>query len=438
MNNPFSKLWTLVTVSGATGLLLGGTGAMYAPEAIDKIRARGTDDSLPESDEDAGPQPEAELPVADVSDNMSFGEAFAAARAEVGPGGVFYWHGGIYGTYYKEEWAAMSDGEKAEFGEQAYGMFPEPQEGMDAVRPLDVEALHAHHVQQDASNPVPPEVADEGQAPKVQGPQEESEAPSGPDSTVINPGMYNGHYAAEVDVDGDNIPDYLYIDQDDSGDLSDADLVIDKSGNVTTLGGEYLGKIQTDDNVDLDMASKEPQVVDSYVLEGHLAAEVDLDGDKKADILVVDQDDSKDLSENDIMIDKDGNVATIGGEYLGNVKKGMDMAGNYEASSDPNANDGGMTADGTDDGDDDVHIVGYGEYDGHLTMELDTRGDGMTDSVIIDVDDNGVVSSNDVLVTDEGDASTLGDLGIIEAENSDLDDLDTDNPIDGSDGSVYL
>ncbi len=51
-----------------------------------------------------------------VSDDMSFGEAFAAARAEVGAGGVFEWHGGLYGTYYADEWNSMSGAEKAEYG----------------------------------------------------------------------------------------------------------------------------------------------------------------------------------------------------------------------------------------------------------------------------------------------------------------------------------
>jgi len=37
------------------------------------------------------------------SDDMSFSDAFAAAREEVGPGGVFMWHGNAYNTFYAEE-----------------------------------------------------------------------------------------------------------------------------------------------------------------------------------------------------------------------------------------------------------------------------------------------------------------------------------------------
>ncbi len=38
-----------------------------------------------------------------VNDDMSFEEAFVAARAELGPGGLFAWHGQIYATFYGSE-----------------------------------------------------------------------------------------------------------------------------------------------------------------------------------------------------------------------------------------------------------------------------------------------------------------------------------------------
>ncbi len=53
--------------------------------------------------------------VAQVDDEMTFSEAFAEARQQVGPGGVFEWHGKVYGTYYKTEWEQMSGNERAEW-----------------------------------------------------------------------------------------------------------------------------------------------------------------------------------------------------------------------------------------------------------------------------------------------------------------------------------
>ena len=55
------------------------------------------------------------VPVAQVDDEATFAEAFADARAQVGPGGVFEWRGNVYNTYYEEEWDKMSAEERAEF-----------------------------------------------------------------------------------------------------------------------------------------------------------------------------------------------------------------------------------------------------------------------------------------------------------------------------------
>ena len=80
-----------------------------------------TDASTPENVQET-PQPEDVLlatdegvRVAQVNDNVSFGEAFADARAQVGPGGIFEWHGRVYGTYYEEEWNNMSAEERAQY-----------------------------------------------------------------------------------------------------------------------------------------------------------------------------------------------------------------------------------------------------------------------------------------------------------------------------------
>ncbi|GHT29260.1 hypothetical protein AGMMS49574_05540 [Bacteroidia bacterium] len=64
-------------------------------------------------------------PEAHVSDDLSFGEAFAAARAEVGPGGTFEWHGKEYGTYYKDEWDNMDPGERNQYW-ASVGLKPHP------------------------------------------------------------------------------------------------------------------------------------------------------------------------------------------------------------------------------------------------------------------------------------------------------------------------
>lgn len=57
------------------------------------------------------------VPVAS-SVSGSFSEAFSAARREIGPGGVFSWHGNLYSTYTSDEWGRMTPEQQAAFGER--------------------------------------------------------------------------------------------------------------------------------------------------------------------------------------------------------------------------------------------------------------------------------------------------------------------------------
>ncbi|MPR32316.1 hypothetical protein [Salmonirosea aquatica] len=50
-----------------------------------------------------------------VREPMPFGEAYAAAREEVGPGGIFSWHGQVYNTYTVKEWQGLSLEQRREF-----------------------------------------------------------------------------------------------------------------------------------------------------------------------------------------------------------------------------------------------------------------------------------------------------------------------------------
>lgn len=50
-------------------------------------------------------------------DDMTFEEAFAAARQSMGAGKTFTWHGGLYNTFHEEELNAMSTAERLAFVE---------------------------------------------------------------------------------------------------------------------------------------------------------------------------------------------------------------------------------------------------------------------------------------------------------------------------------
>lgn len=113
--------WKSAAVGAGTGLLIGGVSTVLMgmkkaddPNNDNEGNADGNHKenlSNPEWVDD-------NITVAtSVNDDMTFNEAFAAARAEVGPGGCFEWHGNVYGTYTAEEWNHMTAEERAEWSD---------------------------------------------------------------------------------------------------------------------------------------------------------------------------------------------------------------------------------------------------------------------------------------------------------------------------------
>lgn len=114
-NNTAAK----VAVGAGTGVVVGALAAT--------LMSMGRGDGPDQEDDKAGDgdsgtkvgaevYTDGEIEVAhNVNDSMSFSEAFAAARQEVGPGGCFEWHGQVYGTYTANEWNTMSAGEKQDY-----------------------------------------------------------------------------------------------------------------------------------------------------------------------------------------------------------------------------------------------------------------------------------------------------------------------------------
>ena len=109
-----------ITVAAFAG---GMATRLFSPmKVFPSVSAEGIMDSVSQTDE-SEPAPEAsahlvghDMAVAsEVNDSLSFSEAFAAARQETGPGGLFVWHGNTYGTYYKNEWDAMSQEEQDQY-----------------------------------------------------------------------------------------------------------------------------------------------------------------------------------------------------------------------------------------------------------------------------------------------------------------------------------
>ena len=232
--------WKHVSLGGITGILM-GAGLMYAGQAVAATKPEGVaTEEIP--DEAAQQQTtgasETALPVAQMHNDLSFGEAFAAARAEVGPGGVFIWHGGIYNTYTADEWNAMTPEQKNDFAHQVN---PEVR-AHDIPTPTDA---HPDVSVQPVAEAEAQTVSDTGDVHVVEQ-QIAQNFDMGEDVHIVGYANAEGHLVVGYDTTGDGQADIAIIDID--GDLrpSDADVIMDREGNMATLG--ELNNEQPDPN----------------------------------------------------------------------------------------------------------------------------------------------------------------------------------------------
>lgn len=272
----------------------------------------------PESEPEPEPTPEPivghNMPVAHgVNDNMSFNEAFAAARHEVGPGGLFEWHGQVYGTYYGNEWDAMSEADRDQYwadvnqtgfvahngGNGSYG----GNEGSDTSI---AEAYH--HDSTPVEQPIDPQ---------------DPTALNIDSSRVIEQYDLDGDGAADValvDVNDNDIPDVIMDTTGDGQfDTLVVDPIVDDEGNLL-LNDDSVHEFDqiaivdhNDAPVEVEPGMVGPEPFEAGVLtfnESEVYDSADLDGDGNPDALIVDADGNESL---DLVLDTtgDGNLDTL-------------------------------------------------------------------------------------------------------------------------------
>ncbi len=236
--------WAVVSVAGVAALALGG-GAAYAASQLSQ------DQSTDSKAEDPAHQTGAHEQAADhasVSEDLTFSEAFSAARAQVGPGGVFTWHGQLYGTYTQTEWNAMSDQEKANFAQAATtqgATHSQDVHAQPAATTQHIVVEHVHHVVNDAqpegnahhattTHETPtttPATHTTPTATTIADP-----VPEDNDIHIVGRGEVQGHYAVLYDTDNDQEGDVAVVDINDNHRWDEEDVVITRGGEMVTLG----------------------------------------------------------------------------------------------------------------------------------------------------------------------------------------------------------
>ena len=96
----------------------------------------------PTSDDD---ESEDVFKIIDESSELSFEEAFNDAREQLGPGGAFRWHGGVYNTYTEEEWKNLSQEERDAYNEKVRPLLTD--EDQMAENYHHVSSGHSEHIQ---------------------------------------------------------------------------------------------------------------------------------------------------------------------------------------------------------------------------------------------------------------------------------------------------
>lgn len=269
--------WKPVTIGGLTGILM-GAGTMYAIQSV-------------ASENGVDPVANDMLQVANPADGLSFRQAFDAARAEVGPGGVFRWHGNIYNTYTEEEWKAMSEQEHEQFAQRVK---PE-------VSPADIDTRQVVNVSPsvegteddvqiaDNQSEASPDEGDQvGSQYAYANPESHSSednqqvAASEPQATEdddvrvigfghveVAEGRYvaveevdiNGQRVAIIDVDLDNVPDFAMSDLNHNQQLDEGEIIDLHTGESVAFTNEHdssddtLGEMAQDVSQPIDDGS---------------------------------------------------------------------------------------------------------------------------------------------------------------------------------------
>lgn len=212
-----SPLWQSVLVGGVPGILIGSAGTIGVEAIANSSSAEEQGEAIQE--EATTMETVTEIHEAhSVTDEMSFSEAFASARAEVGPGGAFSWRGHVYGTYRGDdpEWQEMSDEDRAAHSQdilsQVHAAPYTPTENEPEIVPApapedssEIEDVNPVAETAEDANDIDVHILGVG-------------AVQAPDGSVaqVGVGTIDDHAAVFADTDGDDVVDTVLIDANDN------------------------------------------------------------------------------------------------------------------------------------------------------------------------------------------------------------------------------
>lgn len=237
------------------GILLGSVASFLSGSAI--VDPNDPDTPTPQPNNGggvvSGDQPEwtdGNVGVATtVNDDMSFSQAFAAARAEVGPGGAFEWRGNVYSTYYAEEWESLTPEERQEFNEHFIWSNHDASESQTAQTTEEVEVVST-----EPANATPAAVVEDSYEPEVEILGVVHDDESGANVGVMT---VDNQEVILIDVDNSGSFDYMASDLNNDGqftqnelaDISDQNITVDQFESAVANDALYASTDGTPDYV---------------------------------------------------------------------------------------------------------------------------------------------------------------------------------------------
>ena len=248
--------WKSVLIGGIPGVMLGAVGGAAAANLGNESQPA---DEAPQDSavEENGPE------LIHSEEGQTFAEAFAEAREELGPGGVFEWNGNYYNTFYQNEWDAMSDDEKEEFLQSFYtSLNDDPSQGESPVTVTPGDGPSGINVNVAVNVSASVTTTDPGGELVIEEPWDEPEihiisvhedvTEDGILVTSVD-AVVDGQDAMIVDVDGDGVMDEMSIDYNGDGDFS-----ADETANIEEIG---LTVDELNDMVDASCGSDPSELI---------------------------------------------------------------------------------------------------------------------------------------------------------------------------------
>ena len=253
-----NNLWKSVVIGGVSGIVLGGAATAAVAATKNHLLAEDENNGANQNGGNGTVHVDESVPVAQVSDDMSFSEAFHAARVQVGPGGVFVWHGQVYGTFTEEEWNSMTPAEQTAFGNRVHVQYDDSAHTSEQVTAgVVTEPATEHQPEQgnhvaenDGNTSEQQEVQVEVQEPSVISPVEPEveilsyETISNEDGSQMDFAVVSVQQMGIIDVDQDGTADLIAVDANNSGQI-DEDEIFDISSeglSMQTLQDDYLAQ----------------------------------------------------------------------------------------------------------------------------------------------------------------------------------------------------